>query len=252
MRAADHAGRRPGEEQPHRAQPRRRRDPATPPRDCMTCSGAATPLRRQARFEIGEIAVDHRLHVGVEGGDDGALVLAERRIDLRGERHEQVGMARQRRCSRARRSCASLRNENRKHDGDRPRTRRRPARRRPRCNGSPRRAACSTSPGRRRCAPATSLRMRPGARNTGVSGSSVRSYIWWRICRPISSTSRKPSVVMRPTRAPLRSSTALVATVVPCTKRATSLRRRCPRPACMRSSGFEHRDGSDRPGWSGS
>src|SRR5262249_25656987 len=67
-----------------------------------------------------------------------------------------------------------------------------------------------------------SRRKRPGARNVGVSGSSARSYIWCRIWRPISSTSRNPCVVINPMQAPLRSSTALVATVVPCTKRATS------------------------------
>ena len=66
----------------------------------------------------------------------------------------------------------------------------------------------------------TSLRNAPGARNTGVSGCSTRSYIERRIWRPISSTSLNPTVVRSPIRAPFRSSTALVAIVVPWTKRA--------------------------------
>ncbi len=66
----------------------------------------------------------------------------------------------------------------------------------------------------------TSLRSAPGARNAAASGCSTRSYMAWRIWRPISSTSLKPAVMIRPIFAPLASSTALVATVVPCTKRA--------------------------------
>ena len=43
-----------------------------------------------------------------------------------------------------------------------------------------------------------------------------------RFCRPISSTSSKPSVIRRPMRAPFSSRIALVAMVVPCTKRSMS------------------------------
>ena len=43
-----------------------------------------------------------------------------------------------------------------------------------------------------------------------------------RFCRPISSTSSNPSVIRRPMRAPFSSRIALVAMVVPCTKRSTS------------------------------
>src|SRR5262252_6626256 len=50
-----------------------------------------------------------------------------------------------------------------------------------------------------------------------------------RSCRPISSTSSKPSVVTSVTRAPFRSSSAFVATVEPC-------RTRVPRPAPARAS----------------
>ena len=62
----------------------------------------------------------------------------------------------------------------------------------------------------------TPTRIARGARNTGVWGSSRTSYISRRIWRPISRVSRNPSVVMIPSRPPFRSSTALVATVVPC------------------------------------
>ena len=43
-----------------------------------------------------------------------------------------------------------------------------------------------------------------------------------RFCRPISSTSSNPSVIRRPMRAPFSSRIALVAMVVPCTKRSMS------------------------------
>ena len=62
-------------------------------------------------------------------------------------------------------------------------------------------------------------RRRPGARNTGVSGDMKRSYMRERFCRPISSTSSNPSVIRSPMRAPFSSRIALVAMVVPCTKR---------------------------------
>ena len=68
----------------------------------------------------------------------------------------------------------------------------------------------------------TPIRRRFGARNTGVSTGAIRSYMRERFCRPISITSSNPAVARMPTGAPVRASTALVATVVPCTKRVTS------------------------------
>ena len=62
----------------------------------------------------------------------------------------------------------------------------------------------------------TPNRIARGARKTGVWGSRRTSYICCRIWRPISRVSRNPSVVTIPSRPPFRSSTALVATVVPC------------------------------------
>src|SRR5262249_4779622 len=49
---------------------------------------------RKPGGEIFQITIDHRLHVGVERGDDGALVFAERRVDLARERNEYIGTAR--------------------------------------------------------------------------------------------------------------------------------------------------------------
>ena len=57
-------------------------------------------------------------------------------------------------------------------------------------------------------------------RGTSASGISMKmSYSSYFRSRPISSTSRKPSVVIRPVFAPLRSISALVNSVVACTTR---------------------------------
>ena len=187
-----------------------------PPRDCMICSGAPEAARpRRPAVEVGEIALDHRLHVGVERGDQVRSYSRKAGIDLRRQRDESVGW-RSAMISRARRSCVVEEREQ-EADGDRcvlPR-----AARRPRCDGGlvERHAALA---GRARRAREPRCRQPAGCEEAGVSGSSAESYMWCRICRPISSTSRKPAVVIKPMRAPLRSSTALVATVVPWTKRA--------------------------------
>jgi hypothetical protein len=57
---------------------------------------------------------------------------------------------------------------------------------------------------------------RSGRSTTGVK-DPFSPQVVGRSRRRISSTSRNPSVVMIPVRAPLRSSSALVPTVVPCT-----------------------------------
>ncbi len=68
--------------------------------------------------------------------------------------------------------------------------------------------------------PSGTMRSRTVKRSSlGTSGGGrlrVRSYSDCRFWRPISRTSRKPSVVTSAVRAPLRSSSALVATVEPC------------------------------------
>ena len=87
---------------------------------------------------------------------------------------------------------------------------------------SSRRAASSTSAG------STTVWMLPSAsvrsatsrrRSRSMTGIKlpVSPQVWRRSRRRISSTSRKPAVVISPARAPRRSSSALVPTVVPCT-----------------------------------
>jgi hypothetical protein len=63
-------------------------------------------------------------------------------------------------------------------------------------------------------------------RSRGISASKlpVMPYGLGRVRRPSSRTSRNPAVVISPQRAPVRSSTALVATVVPWTSAATVAR----------------------------
>src|ERR1700746_2105307 len=88
-----------------------------------------------------------------------------------------------------------------------------------------RRTAASSSGVRTR--PAASMRSGTSARRSrGISASKlpVIPYGLGRVRRPSSRTSRSPAVVISPQRAPLRSSTALVATVVPWTSAATAAR----------------------------
>src|ERR1044072_1596674 len=89
----------------------------------------------------------------------------------------------------------------------------------------------------RRTWPWTSMRsgtVKRSARGTsGLGFSMVRSYWSERLSLAISRTSRKPSVASSAVRAPRRSITALVASVVPCTNTATSPK---PFPASARIS----------------
>ena len=64
----------------------------------------------------------------------------------------------------------------------------------------------------------TSSRWRRGTSGAGLS--QVRSNMSGIRMRPISSTSRKPRVVIRPVRAPLRCRMVLEPTVVPCSTSA--------------------------------
>ena len=54
-------------------------------------SGDAT--LRERLFEVTQVTVDDRLHVGIRNGGVGALILAELRRDLRGDRHRDVRCA---------------------------------------------------------------------------------------------------------------------------------------------------------------
>ena len=78
----------------------------------------------------------------------------------------------------------------------------------------------------RRCA--------PGARNTGAFVLTQRSYIWCGSAARSPARRGTPAVVRRPVLAPLRSSTALVATVVPCPKPDDSAGSKAPVSAARR------------------
>ena len=82
------------------------------------------------------------------------------------------------------------------------------------------RRTASSSSGTTTC-PSASMRSGTSRRSSrGISGSNVplSPYGVGRVRRPSSSTSRKPRVVMSPATAPLRSSSAFVAVVVPWTR----------------------------------
>ena len=91
--AADHSGRRAGQQQAHRPPARHpgRRDAAAR-RHHLQRRGHAEC--RQARLHVGKVAVEHRLHIGVEGGRRGALVFPIGRVDLGGERQHHLRVAR--------------------------------------------------------------------------------------------------------------------------------------------------------------
>ena len=91
---------------------------------------------------------------------------------------------------------------------------------------APARAATSRVSSRRSTAPSARRRSRTSSRRLrGTSGSGFavfKSYSSNLRSRPISSVSRKPSVVMSPVTAPRRSISALVNSVVACTTRVNS------------------------------
>ena len=86
-----------------------------------------------------------------------------------------------------------------------------------------------------RTLPSASRRSRTSSRRcrgtSGAGGSMKRSYMSYRPSRPISRASRNPAVVRSPVLAPLRSISALVASVVPWMRAATLAG---PRPASWR------------------
>ncbi len=82
---------------------------------------------------------------------------------------------------------------------------------------------------------ATSKRRRRSTTGLGRTKVGTKSAGMFRLVRPISMRSRKPAVVSTATGAPRRSRTALVPTVVPCTRRRTS-RGAMPRAASPSST----------------
>ena len=86
---ADDARRRAGEEEAHRPLPRDRggEDAAARLHDLQRRGDSFT---RETLRQASQIPVHHWLDVGVEGGHDRSLVLAEGRIDVGGDRHVQI------------------------------------------------------------------------------------------------------------------------------------------------------------------
>ena len=217
LQAADDTGRRARQEEPHRTLPGDGGGADAAPR-LHDLQRRLNTVLRQILLHGLEIASDHRFDIGIERRHAGALVLAEGRIDLGGQGDHDLRVTLGNDLARP---PLMRRIEEREQVADRDRF-----------------DACGDQlvdrvydrtlvqrdkdiP-RSREALATSLRNAPGARNTGVSGLRTRSYTLCRIWRPISSTSLKPTVVRRPILAPFASITALVAAVVPCTKRTIS------------------------------
>ena len=116
-----------------------------------------------------------------------------------------------------RRSCSGLTKLNSRHTA---------ACRRPRCWTSRTRRSISPSSSGVTTSPRASTRSRTANQFcSGVIGggrTTCRAYRCGRFCRPISSRSRKPSVVTKATGSPARWSRALVATVEPCTTWSTA------------------------------
>ena len=90
---------------------------ASPPPEVIMNSGQATPELAQRLVEPAEIAVHHRLHIGVGGGGRPALVLADLGRDLARQRERHAGHAFRpgcracaaRACRRDRRACSRSR-----------------------------------------------------------------------------------------------------------------------------------------------
>ena len=185
----------------------------TPPEDCMIVSGAPIPQRVEPAPDVADVAAHQRPDVGVDDRRRGCARTPAARGGSR---------------SRARRACRAA---------PRAGSRRRAARARgARWAWSRQTATDSTPASRSRAASARDLvrverraaRRRPALMRSATSKRSRRgtsgggfvqngSYRCGMRIRRSSSTSRKPAVVTSAVRAPRRSSTALVATVVPWT-----------------------------------
>ena len=75
----------------------------SPPLDCITNSSLRMPRAAQRLVQMAQVAIDDWLDVGIGDGGVGALVLAELRRDLRGDRHRECRGAR----GDAARGCAA-------------------------------------------------------------------------------------------------------------------------------------------------
>ena len=242
VRGADGARGRSGQHRPGRVHARPRGALVSPPLERMI-SGSGRPASAACVGEPLEVAAQQRRQVGVDHRRRGALVLAEHAHELVRSRHVD---ARQRVLRRRGRRGARARDARRSGAGRRRRTR--PARRagggsmsasaplveraqRPRRDRSARPRAGAARP-----APAAPARARHGRYSSG------------RVWRAISSTSVKPSVVSSAVRAPRSSSSALVATVMPWPKLATSRGSIPARSSTMRTAAITPSDWSRRGG----
>ena len=184
-------------------------------------SGAGSPASSARSASRAQVGAQPRREVGVGRRGGEALVLAELGQHLAGERDVH---ARQRRAQRLADRALVLGVQEGEEQAHRHRldvglAQRLADRALERC---PRRAGSSSPSGPirsrtvKRSSRGTSARRAVGASGRRARGGSGGA---------ISSTSRKPSVVTSAVRAPRRSSSALVATVIPCAKASTS-----PRP----------------------
>src|SRR4051812_29464561 len=109
-------------------------------------------------------------------------------------------------------------------------------------------AASSSRPESSRSTPSGVQRSRAAIRRSGgTSGagcSAHRRYRSARAWRPSATRSVKPSVATSAVRAPLPSSSALVATVMPCANVSTSCGSRCARSSAARTASITPRDWS--------
>ena len=193
-------------------------------------SGAGRPASRRAPPSRSQVGRQARGEVGVGDGRREALVLAELRQHLAGQRDVDVAASASRSASPTR--ALVRRGAGRRRAG----TRRRP-RPRPRAARSTTASSASSSSGA--SSPSGPIRSRTVKRSSrGTSGAGrARGEVVERRRGPAGRsrcTSRKPSVVTSAVRAPRRSSSALVATVMPCAKAATP-RRRGPPPRAAAS-----------------
>ena len=88
--AADGTSCRTGEKQPDWTLPRdlAAGETATGLHDLQGCGNAGFC---EIAVQVGEVPCDHRFHIGIEGGNNGALILAEHRIDLTRDGNRDTG-----------------------------------------------------------------------------------------------------------------------------------------------------------------
>ena len=187
---------------------------ATPPEESITCGSgrpaASAAWRRRARY----------LRVGGPSAASTVAVVARSNSRTSAatscEATTNASGSAARSSSATRASCAGSRNANRRHTATAS-TRARASRR------AARSTLASSSGLITSCGPIRSSTSTHRPRSTtGDVGASCSRYRLGRAWRPRKSRSRKPFVVTSAVRARRRSSRALVATVDPCTKCATS------------------------------